>query len=313
MTILQELCEELCVEPDVFMRFSATAPHRYKVYDISKRNGKGTRTIAHPSKELKNVQRRLLEMLRELLPISRAAMAYQKGIGIKENAKVHVQSRYLLKMDFNNFFPSITPDLLFDVLSRRNINFTNDDVRLLRGLLFWKPVRKGGLVLSIGAPTSPLVSNSLLCGFDEKISEECVENSVFYTRYADDLTFSTNEKGGLFKFPELIQGVLNDEFLGKITINHEKTVYSSKAHNRHVTGITLTNDSLLSIGRERKRNISAAVHHYLKGSLKEEEIASLQGKVSFARHIEPDFFERLEKKYGKNAISKLMSHKNAGC
>lgn len=313
MNILQDLCEELCVEPDVLMRFSATAPHRYKVYKIAKRNGKGTRTIAHPSKELKNVQWCLLDMLKKLLPISRSAMAYQKGIGIKDNAKVHVQSRYLLKMDFSNFFPSITPDLLFDVLSRKNIKFTNDEARLLRGLLFWKPVRNGGLILSIGAPTSPLVSNSLLCRFDEKIHGVCVKNNVFYTRYADDLTFSTNEKGVLFEFPELVQGVLASELSGNITINHEKTVFSSKAHNRHVTGITLTNDSLLSIGRERKRNISAAVHHYLTGRLTEEQIASLQGKISFARHIEPSFIARLEKKYGKNAISKLMSHRNAEC
>ncbi|MCT7085107.1 RNA-directed DNA polymerase, partial [Salmonella enterica subsp. enterica serovar Oranienburg] len=88
-----------------------------------------------------------------------------------------------------------------------------------------------------------------------------------YTRYADDLTFSTNNKDVLFDIPDMLENVLPKYSLGRIRINHEKTVFSSKGHNRHVTGITLTNDNKLSIGRERKRKISAMIHHFINGKL----------------------------------------------
>ena len=113
MKILLEISNILCIEPEHLLRFSSTSPHRYKVYTIPKRNGKGIRTIAHPSKELKYIQRILFKVLRKLLPVHQSAMAYKKGVGIKDNAAAHVRNSYLLKMDFNNFFPSITPELYF--------------------------------------------------------------------------------------------------------------------------------------------------------------------------------------------------------
>ena len=180
----------------------------------------------------------------------------------------------------------------------------------MRGILFWKPIRKGGLVLSIGAPTSPLISNSLMYGFDESIYKSCEGLNVQYTRYADDLIFSTNKKGILFEIPKLVEKVLVEELHGEIIVNSEKTVFSSKAHNRHVTGITISNDSKLSIGRERKRNISAAVHSFKLGKLTKEEVSSLQGKIAFARHVEPAFYARLERKYGEDVLSNLMTYES---
>ena len=115
-------------------------------------------------------------------------------------------------------------------------------------------------MLSIGAPSSPLVSNFFMYQFDCVLSKLCIEREIIYTRYADDLTFSTKHKDVLFVLPQLVKENLNDLFGNAIRINRKKTKFSSKAHNRHVTGITINNDGKISLGRERKRYIKHLVH-----------------------------------------------------
>ena len=67
---------------------AATASLRYKTYEIPKRNG-GYRTIHHPSKALKGVQRWVSKFLFRQLPIHESATAYTKGTGIRKNAEAH--------------------------------------------------------------------------------------------------------------------------------------------------------------------------------------------------------------------------------
>lgn len=299
--IVEQLSESLCMSESDILVFSLSSPHRYKVYEIPKRNSDKTRVIAHPSKELKFFQRVLIEILDEILPVHKASFAYQKGVGIKDNAQKHTNSKYLLKMDFKDFFPSITPSLFFEVAEKHGIVLNERDMMVLKGLLFWK--RKGleGLVLSIGAPSSPLISNFIMSFFDEAISKECSKRKIKYTRYADDITFSTRIKNNLFEIPDLVSSLLKSNVSG-VYVNSAKTIFTSKAHNRHVTGVTLTNEGGLSIGRERKRLISSMIHKSQYNKLNSEEASKLLGLISYATHIEPDFFERMVKKYGEAVL-----------
>lgn len=307
--IIKHLSDTLFLAEHDIVRFSLSSPHRYKVYEIPKRNSKKTRTIAHPSKELKFIQRTLVEYLSQILPVHGAAFAYKKGIGIKDNAKQHVKSKYLLKMDFKDFFPSITPKLFFDVAKAQGIDFNKEDRIILTGLLFWKPKGDGGLVLSVGAPTSPLISNFVMYAFDQKLNDECVNKKVTYTRYADDITFSTRIKNTLFELPTLIASLLEKTVEG-VVINPDKTVFTSRAHNRHVTGVTLTNDGELSIGRDRKRLISSMIHKSKFTKLSCEEASNLLGLLSYATHIEADFIERMTKKYGAEVLQAIKDRAN---
>lgn len=302
--IIKHLSDTLFLAEHDIVSFSLTSPHRYKVYEIPKRNSKKTRTIAHPSKELKFIQRTLLEYLSKMLPIHEAAFAYKKGIGIKDNAKKHAKSKYLLKMDFKNFFPSITPKLFFSVAKVHGIEFNKEDRLILTGLLFWKPKSTDSLVLSIGAPTSPLISNFVMYTFDQKISDECLNKKITYTRYADDITFSTRIKNTLFELPSFISSLLTETVEG-ISINPDKTVFTSRAHNRHVTGVTLTNEGGLSIGREKKRLISSMIHKSKFSKLSSEEASNLLGLISYAAHIEAEFLDRMIKKYGNEVLQAI--------
>lgn len=306
MSIFDYVCDSLCIDSKQLKLFSATAPHRYKVYDIPKRSGNGTRTIAHPAKQLKFVQRLVLSELEKLSEPHESAFAYIKKISIKDNAQEHVKNPFLLKMDFKDFFPSITPELMFQEYQRLGIVFNENESDFLSNILFFKLRRNSKLKLSIGAPSSPFISNLIMYHFDSIISEYCKANKIKYTRYADDLTFSSSLKNCLFLVPDKVAHILKEEGYKSILINRDKTIFSSKRHNRHVTGITLSNDGKLSIGRNKKRDLSAAVHSFSIGKFESDNIEKLKGWLSFAFFIEPDFKSRLTKKYGDDVLIRLF-------
>tara|TARA_R110001592_G_scaffold363175_1_gene680970 strand:+ start:9621 stop:10469 length:849 start_codon:yes stop_codon:yes gene_type:complete len=276
MTVIEMLAAKLDKTESEVVRFLATAPLKYKVYTIPKRTS-GHRLIAQPSKDLKDYQRAFLQI--QSLPIHDAAMAYRNGLSIKDNAKRHKHHRYLLKLDLVNFFNSITSECFWSMWANIIALPSEKDRALLEKLLFWSPSKSthGKLILSIGAPSSPLISNFFMYQFDVVITELTNKQNIAYTRYADDLTFSTNQKDILFSIPDMISEQLRKLFGTILTINRRKTVFSSKAHNRHVTGITINNSGALSLGRERKRYIKHLVHHFQVQKLNKEDIKHLQG------------------------------------
>lgn len=284
----------------------ADAPKKYKVYHIPKR-GSGFRMIAQPTKELKHVQRFLVSILEPNLPVHHKAMAYQYKKSIKDNALLHSNNNYVLKMDFQNFFNKIKPELFFSKLANANITLESADRAVLRNLLFWRPGSKRSitLILSVGAPSSPFISNFVMYDFDSKIDDWCANNGIVYSRYADDITFSTNTKDLLSSVPKVVKKMLVTYVPG-LSINESKTIFTSMAHNRHVTGVTLTSEGKLSIGRDRKRMLYAKIHKYSLGLLSTEEINKVRGLVTFANYLEGDFLTRLRKKYGNSLIDKFL-------
>ncbi|MBO2630872.1 RNA-directed DNA polymerase [Shewanella algae] len=278
----------------------------YKVYKIPKRTI-GFRLIAQPTPKIKNIQRSIIAELAPLLKIHKSATAYIQGKSILDNARVHRASNYLLKLDLENFFNSITPDIFINSLKNQGIELSAKNSNLLIQLLFWNRSRKrnGNLVLSVGAPSSPFISNIIMYDFDKKLYQYCKSIGASYTRYADDLTFSAKEKSVLQRIPNEVKRLLFKEFSNEIRLNNSKTVFSSKAHNRHVTGITLSNNNKLSLGRDRKRYISALVHKFTLSLLDEDDILHLKGLIGLAKFIEPEFIERLESKYGNSFILNL--------
>jgi RNA-directed DNA polymerase len=289
--------------------FNSRPSTHYKVFKIPKRTV-GFRVIAQPTPEVKHIQKQLVDILSPHILIHDAAMAYIKGVSIKTNAYKHSKSDFLLKTDFDNFFNSITPEMLFESLKLQEIKISPSDKNVLKEFLFWNRTKKehGKLILSVGAPSSPFISNLIMCSFDKRIEQYCSQKEIIYTRYADDLTFSSNKKGILFTLLKDLRVILNDEFNKNITLNESKTVFSSKAHNRHVTGVTITNNNKLSIGREKKRYISALIHKFKNDKLSIDDIQHLKGLLSFASHIEGEFIERMNIKYGRTTVTSIIKY-----
>lgn len=294
MTISELLCRQFSFSRAELFAYAQTCPHRYKTYPIDKRNSDKKRIISQPSKDLKAVQRFILsEFLSSKLSVHDAAKAYKVETNILDNAKPHLKNRYLLKMDFRDFFPSIRAWDFVQYLVGKDLVKDDIEAKLLARIFFKN--QDGELLLSIGSPGSPIISNALLFPFDEKVSDLCREAGVSYTRYSDDLTFSTNNRDLLFSWVAKIENILEELKTPTLELNHEKTVFSSKKFNRHVTGITITNDGLASIGRGKKRALRSRVFNAPSSSM--EEIASLRGYISFANQIESDLVRKLWEKY----------------
>ncbi|MGR6874713.1 retron St85 family RNA-directed DNA polymerase [Pseudomonas sp. HK3] len=306
MDIYKNLSEALLIDEEEIIDYIARAPYRYKVYQIPKRNMKGSRTIAQPARELKIFQKLSLDYPLLNLPVHDSAFAYRNGIGIKKNAKMHSHNQYLLKMDFENFFPSITDDDLVNHIVKYHGSIGERDEIAIRKIFFWKKKGDKEKRLSIGAPSSPFISNTVLFEFDEMLDHICKSLMVTYTRYADDLTFTTNEKGVLSRIPKLVEQVLETIKYPKLKINSPKTIYSSKKSNRHITGLVISNDNQVSLGRKRKRYIRSLVFKFDNNELSSEEVLTLKGLISFAKHVEPSFYMALIGKYKFNVITRIL-------
>ena len=311
MSIINYLSQTLYISEAEIQKFVNTAPHRYKQYQIPKRNNNGVRLIAQPAAELKVMQLLAISQLQEALPVHSSATAYCRGKGIKDNAKAHAKNSYLLKMDFKDFFHSIRPSDLVRHYSKHIGEIDETTAKQITKLFFWTPKRTSSLILSIGSPASPFISNTIMYQIDCLITEICNNKGITYTRYADDITFTTNIRGSLFQIPQLVTSLCKEIDYPRLSINSEKTVFSSKGNNRHITGVTITNEGNLSLGRYKKREIKSLVFDCINNKLDATERRKLSGLLAHVKHIEPTFFISLIKKYGYSEIAKITSNKPA--
>jgi RNA-directed DNA polymerase len=293
------MARDLGVTTHFIATFAKGASHAYKTYYIPKKNG-STRTIDHPSRDLKAMQRWFLTYVLNGLPVHPAAMAYQKNKSIFDNASLHAASRYLLRMDCKDFFPSITEDDLKLLIAARPTTFSTWQPFEIE--LFCKLVCKNGR-LTIGAPTSPALSNAVCYDMDAQLSEISRNLGVTYSRYADDLFFSARLPNVLATLEPIVYStVANLTFPKSLTINADKTRRSSKRGTRRITGITLGSDGRPHVGRPLKRRIRAMVHHI--DTLDQKTLASLAGLIAYASGFDPDFVNSLITKYGHSVIAK---------
>jgi retron-type reverse transcriptase len=307
--LLERLSTDFLLPMNDLIYLVRSAPYRYKVYEIAKRTPGKKRTIAQPARELKPLQYWVMENVLNAFPIHPSATAYRKGRNIADNALPHASHKYLCKLDFRNFFPSIRSTDFEKFMSSNPLAriWTEEEVGYLSRILFWRRKRGGDLRLSIGAPSSPVLSNILLYNFDIETTALCASLGLTYTRYADDLTFSTNEPKVLFEVERQIPKICTSLGSPRLFLNRGKTVHVSMKGARRVTGLILTNDGLVSIGREKKREISAGFHRYTLGRLNAEEINKLGGMLAYINSVEPIFLQRLAEKYGAAALSHLLS------
>ncbi len=160
------------------MRLIRSAPHRYKVYQIPKRKPGEFRTIAQPAKEVKALQYWVMRKVLAGFPVHKAATAYRAGLSIADNAQPHARGRFLLKLDFKDFFPSIKAYDFRVFLKRRRSNLDAAEIEALCQILFWIPKGTHDFCLSIGAPSSPMLSNILMADFDRTVATLCATKRV---------------------------------------------------------------------------------------------------------------------------------------
>lgn len=301
-----DLQESLGMSEHLLDRLFQRAPHTYKVYTIPKQSG-GQRTIAQPAKETKFIQRWLIQNIFNNLPIHECASAYKVGASIKKNADAHKNHSYVTKLDFKDFFLSITlNDLVKHISKHLGESLGTQDIQDIARISCIRLPGRSNLCLSVGAPSSPVLSNSIMYSFDSEVCAWCVESGITYTRYADDLTFSTCIKGISRNIEPFIRGVSQKLTYPSISLNSKKTTHLSKKYQRRITGLIINNEGNISLGRKRKREISALIHKYTLGILPESEIFRLQGLLGYAKDVEPLFVSRMRGKYTSKLIEEVL-------
>jgi retron-type reverse transcriptase len=300
--IYTTIAEKLKLSPDFVRKVGHSAHHRYKTYSIPKRSG-GLRRIDHPARELKVIQRWLTRNIFSWLPVHDAAVGYRTGLGIREAAERHLGRKYYLRVDFVDFFPSIrVPDIeqvLRDVWPSLEPRLPEADIARVVDFV----VRDGGL--TIGAPSSPCLSNAVMFELDDAISVCCGRREIVYCRYADDMFFSTDTPHQLSDFLLELQEIITLTDRPRLQIHEDKTWFSSKKHLVKLLGLVLTPQGNVSIGRSRKREIKSRVFeniHCADGVHYDSELA---GWLSFIYSVEPSFIESLRAKYGAHNVGTI--------
>lgn len=306
ISLRHKITQDLGISESQLNRLLSRAPRTYKVYTIPKKTG-GKRTIAQPAKETKYIQYWLIDNIFKKLPIHRCAKAYKPGASIRKNAFAHSKRKYLTKFDFKEFFTSIKEsDLQKHFACYLDKIYSSDEINIITRISCIQYRPSSPLCLSIGAPSSPILSNTLLYEFDKKVSEWCRENKVIYTRYADDLTFSTNVRGMSNLIESNIRIIVKELDYPSLRFNRKKTVHLSMKHQRRITGLVITNDKKVSIGRDKKREISALIHRYSIDLLNEDQTLRLQGLLGFAKDAENQFIFSMKSKYGSELVEEIL-------
>ena len=306
-SVVDIIASYLGLPPYDVNKLSLNAHKTYRRYYIPKKRG-GHRAIFHPSKQTKMLQYAFIETVLQSLPVHKASAAYVRGVKspLLTNAGKHSNFPYSVRLDFKDFFPSIIPEDLIKIISNTGIleRITPEDAIFISRTLFVK-YSDGNFGLAIGAPSSPIISNIVMFSLDDRISTlaASISPECIYTRYADDIFFSTNKIGACREFKKKLQMIIKDTDSPKLKINSKKTIFTSRGTKRVVTGLYICPDGQVSIGRKNKRYIKKLIFDFKNNKLDTKEKGYLSGYLSFILDVEPDFFNRLVLKYGAKVVS----------
>lgn len=195
---------------------------------------------------LKDILKRLSAFLREAHTPSTAVHGYVNGKNIRTNAAMHLSKRHLLSVDISDFFSSITKDMVFNALLE--IGFSHYAADCLS-----KVVTIDNF-LPQGYSTSPILSNIVARKLDEELLNQCTKDCI-YTRYADDLYFSSNS---------LIPTIDNIRIIVAkygFTLNDKKTKFMPRGVKQYVTGLTVFDSIRPRITKKIKRNLRLELHY----------------------------------------------------
>lgn len=298
------------------LRVIKRAPHSYKTYSIPKRTG-GLRTIHHPSAELKILQRWVAKHIFERLPIHECVYSYRDGRNIRQHALVHRRNNFLLRLDLQDFFPSIKARDIENLLSRYGKHFSfpldESDLHAICQITCRKSENTNvylapndALCLTIGAPSSPAISNVILFDIDSTIAKICNDIGVTYTRYADDLYFSTNERDVLSDLATTVRRIIEGQRSPRLRINADKTVFTSSKRRKVITGLVISSEKKISLGREKKRYFRSLIFKYCRNELPPEEVGRLRGLLNFAFQVDSAFAISVIDKYGVDTFTRLQ-------
>ena len=263
----------------------------YTTFEIPKRNGE-TRTICAPSGDLKILQVKLSNILwlyqksiweeKGIKP--NVSHAFEKEKSIITNARIHRNKRFVLNLDLENFFDCFHFGRVQGYFEKNNYFKLPHDVAVILAQLTCYQGR-----LPQGAPSSPIITNLICQSLDTYLLRVAKKYKLDYTRYADDLTFSTNDRHFVENQEEFLAEANAAIKRAGFSINEKKTRLQFKDSRQEVTGLIV--NKKLNVNHSYVHKTRAMAHQlyttgeYLidgvPGTLKQ-----LEGRFSFIDQLD---------------------------
>lgn len=283
----------------------------YIIFQIKKKNGK-TRKVFKPTIETMLLQECLMNCSFQNFKINENCFSYVKGLKspLYKNALKHKNYKYTLHLDFKHFFESISPENFFQAIEYSfGYIYSDLDKSYIKNICFYNKNNNSHLV--IGAPSSPIISNIYMKNFDDYFSIYADQNSDSYSRYADDLYFSTNDYDNLNSFKKNISRILKGfSFYSNLKINNEKTKIFQKQHSKQITGLVINNKDEIKVPQKKKKELKHLLYlvcneKNIEKNLQNKEfedkeniiLQKIQGYLSFINDNEKNYIESLKIKY----------------
>jgi retron-type reverse transcriptase len=211
---------------------------------------------------------------------------FKRHLSISTNGSQHVDKKWVLNFDLKDFFPSINFGRVRGFFMKNKHFLLEEKAATIVAQL---ACHNNGLPQ--GAPTSPVISNLVANHLDIRLSRVATKNRCTYTRYADDITFSTNKSG----FPKGVAADRNDgspsgdwELSKKIRsevkrsgfeVNPDKTRMLFRRSRQDVTGLVV--NKKVNVKRELYRQVRAQLHSFIKDDVcsKKVKIGGVESEV----------------------------------
>ena len=263
----------------------------YTTFEIPKKHG-GTREIAAPGLELKAIQQKLARSLQEYQNTIRKernispniSHAFEPKKSIITNAFIHRNKRYVLNLDLENFFGTIHFGRVCGFFQKhRDFTLPYEVSVAIAQLACYNGA------LPQGAPSSPVIANLICQVLDMHLLAVAKEYKLDYTRYADDLTFSTNNKYFIANKEEFLCALQKEIERAGFTINEKKTRLLFRDSRQEVTGLIV--NKKLNVNKQYVKETRAMAHQlYTTGEYllngEKGTLAQLEGRFSFIDQLD---------------------------
>ena len=263
----------------------------YTSFEVPKKNQE-TRVISVPNEDLKEIQRKLADLLYKKQSeiwqqnniSSNISHGFEKGKGIISNSAIHRNKRFVLNVDLKDFFDSFHFGRVRGYFHHnKHFKLDIETATIIAQLTCFNGV------LPQGAPTSPIITNLICQILDFKLLNIAKKYKLDYTRYADDLTFSTNDKKFLRNKDIFLTEVSKVIEKSGFRINEKKTRLQYRDSKQTVTGLVV--NKKINVDSAYFRETRAMAHSlYTKGEFvidgKSGTIHQLEGRFSFINQID---------------------------
>lgn len=277
-----------------------TLESEYTTFYIPKHNG-GLREINAPTEQLMQDLREMKNIFQYELKVlyHNTAYAYVPTRNILKALQVHQKnnSRWFLKLDIKDFFPSCNQDFVVKQL-RQIYPFCMWSEEIIKSFI-WVCFRDNELPQ--GTPMSPMLTNLIMIPFDYAMQQYAYDNHLTYTRYADDILISSYND---FNWQQVQAGVnlIFQNLRMPFTIKTEKTRYGSSAGRNWNLGLMYNKDNRITVGYRNKKKYKAMLNNLFKDITEhnewtKDELYYFQGITSYYTSVEPEYFNTLIKKY----------------